>query len=507
MPTPADVAAFLGTAITGGPIERRRPLRDVVDDSRTLGPGDVYMAFPGTHRHGLDFEDDARRAGVALVVSDRAAAHLPTVVVDDPRAVAGPLAAWFHGHPSREMRVHGVTGTNGKSSTAAMVHAGLLGADGRPGLLSGVEITGPGITTTPVRTTPEAAVVHRTLAHFARTGCDSVALEVSSHAAVHRRVDGVAFASMTLTNLSPEHLDFHGTMEAYFRAKASLFAQDRTERAVVSVDDDHGRRLARAVRVPVVTHSVTDPGADVYASEVRAPDADADHRGHRFTVHTAGGEAEIRLQVLGPHQVADAVAAVAVLTADDLPVDAAAEGISALRTISGRCEPVSVGQPFTALVDYMHNVAGQLATLPFLRSRTPGRLVVVIGATGDRDPAKRRPIGATAAAWADLVVVTDESPGTEDPAAIRAEVRAGAEAAGHVQVLEVPDRDSALRTAVSGLRRGDTVVVAGRGSDRRQVFGDKVIHFDDHARLVIAVEDECSAPAIGTIQIGCARRT
>lgn len=314
-------------------------------------------------------------------------------------------------------------------------------------------------------------------------------MEVSSHAAVHRRVDGVRFRAMALTNLTPEHLDFHVSMEEYYRAKASLFDAGRAGRAVVSVDDRHGRRLAQEVGIPVTTCSVADTSADVHAVDVRPPAADADHLGHRLTVHTPSGHATIRLQVLGPHQVANAVVAVAVLVGDGLPVEAVAQGISALRTIPGRCEPVSVGQPFTAVVDHMHNVAGQRATLPYLRSRTPGRLVMVIGATGDRDPAKRGPIGATAASYADVVVVTDESPGDEDPAVIRAAVRAGAMAAGHAAVVEIPDRDAAFRRAVTGARRGDTIVVAGRGSDRHRRFGSYTTVFDDRVQLAEAIED------------------
>ena len=490
MPTATEIAEFLGARIVGatGPA----PVRDIVDDSRTVCPGDAYLAIPGARRHGLDFEDDVVSLGAALVVSDRPARRLPTVVVEDPRRVAGPLADWFHRRPSTDLAVHGVTGTNGKSSTSAMIHAGLVGAGREPGLLSGIEISGPGVTVTPTRTTPEATVVHRTLDLFRRGGCDSAVVEVSSHASVHRRVDGVRFRTMALTNLSPEHLDFHGSLEAYYRAKTSLFTADRTGRAVVCVDDDHGRRLAREAGIPVTTCSVSDTSTDVHAVDIRPPDADADHLGHRLTVHTPSGDATIRLQVWGPHQVANAVVAVAVLVGDGHPVDAVAQGISALRTIPGRCEPVSVGQPFTAVVDHMHNVAGQRATLPYLRARTPGRLVVVIGATGDRDPAKRGPIGATAASYADLVVVTDESPGDEDPAAIRAAVWAGASSAAHATVVEIPDRDAAFRAAVTGARRGDTIVVAGRGSDRHRRFGARTVTFDDRAQLARAIEDVTS---------------
>ncbi|MBE7160976.1 MAG: UDP-N-acetylmuramoyl-L-alanyl-D-glutamate--2,6-diaminopimelate ligase [Williamsia herbipolensis] len=487
MPTAREIARFLSARSAGS--TSPLPILDIVDDSRSVCAGDAYLAILGARRHGLDFEDDVAAAGAALVISDRPARLLPTVVVDDPRRIAGPLADWFHRRPSADLAVYGVTGTNGKSSTAAMVHAGLVGAGREPGLMSGIEITGPGVALAPTRTTPEATVVHRTLDLFRRGGCDSAVVEVSSHAAVHRRVDGVRFRSVALTNLAPEHLDFHGSMEAYYRAKTSLFTADRTGRAVVCVDDEHGRRLAREVGAPVTTCSVSDTSADVHAVDVRAPEADADHLGHRFVVHTPVGDAEVRLQVLGPHQVANAVVAAAVLVGDGLPVEAVAQGISALRSIPGRCEPVRVGQPFTALVDHMHNVAGHRATLPYLRSRTPGRLIVVIGATGDRGPAKRRPIGATAAAYADLVVVTDESPGSEDPAAIRAEVTAGAVGAGRAEVLEVADRDEASRVAVTGARRGDTIVVAGRGSDLRREYGSQVVAFDDHARLAQAVAD------------------
>jgi UDP-N-acetylmuramoyl-L-alanyl-D-glutamate--2,6-diaminopimelate ligase len=453
-------------------------LRDLVDDSRNLSPGDAYVAIPGRRWHGLDFQDQAAAAGAVVAISDRPSRVLPTLVVDDPRAAVGPLAAWFHRAPSRNVRVFGVTGTNGKTSTAHFLDAGLTAADEASGLISGARIRGPGWDMVPARTTPEAATLQRTLAHFHREGVTACAMEVSSHAIRQHRVDGTEFRAMAFTNLSHDHLDYHGTMEAYYQTKAAVFAADRTQLAVVNIDDDYGKRLARSTTATTWTCSTTTPAADVYAEGIACGAA-----GGRFTVHTPHGKAPVWLQVLGPHQVANAVLALTSLAADGIPIDAAAEGISALTSIPGRCEPVHAGQSFTAIVDYMHNTAGQHALLPYLRSLTEGRLILVVGATGGRDHSKRRPLGGIAASYADLVIVTDESPEDEDPAGLRAEVLAGARHVDGALVLEEPDRHRALEMAVAAADPGDVVVVAGRGSDTVRRQGGQTSHFSDHAQL------------------------
>ncbi|WP_327511812.1 UDP-N-acetylmuramoyl-L-alanyl-D-glutamate--2,6-diaminopimelate ligase [Dietzia lutea] len=493
--TAADLSRFLGTPVVGGSGAAARVAADLVvvditDDSRSVSTGHAYLALPGSHHHGLDFEAEAAEAGAVVAISDRPSAALPTLVVGDPRAVSGPLSAWFHGCPSHAMRVFGVTGTNGKTSAAHFLEAGLAAAGESSGLISGVAIRGAGLDLRPVRTTPEAPMLQHTLGRFFRGGATACAMEVSSHAIDQGRIDGVRFRTVAFTNLGHDHLDYHHTMEEYYRVKASLFTSARADTAVVSVDDPHGRRLAAESEPPTWTCSVRDVGADVYAEDIVC-----DGTGSRFTARTPLGAVPIHLRVLGPHQVPNALVALTGLLADDIDPLAAAEGISRLSRVPGRCEPVHAGQSFTALVDYMHNEPGQRALLPYLRSMATGRLILVIGATGGRDRTKRRPLGRTAASFADLVIVTDESPEDEDPAALRAEVLAGAreaavvrarETAG-VEVMEEPDRGQALALAVAVAGPGDVVVVAGRGSEVSRRYGPLRDDFDDRARLLQAI--------------------
>ncbi|MDQ1178966.1 UDP-N-acetylmuramoyl-L-alanyl-D-glutamate--2,6-diaminopimelate ligase [Rhodococcus sp. SORGH_AS 301] len=476
-----DVADRAGGSVTG-PAEPVT-VDDLCDDSRAVRPGDLYVALPGTRWHGLDFEEDAQRAGAVAVLSDRPGTRLPSIVVADPRVVVGPLAAWFHGSPSSSMAVFGATGTNGKTSTTHFHHAGLRAAGHRAGMISGVAVSGAGSDEAPVRTTPEATVLQRTLSTFVHNGCTAAALEVSSHAIAQHRVDGVEFAVTAFTNLGRDHLDFHGSMEEYYRTKASLFTPDRTGRAVVMIDDEYGRRLVSECAVPTVTCSVSDPSADFRADRIDC----TTHR-TRFLARTPVGDIPLSLQVLGPHQVANALVALASLVSGGVDAERAAAGISALHNIPGRCETVSAGQDFTALVDYMHNVSGQRAILPYLRRITPGRLILVIGATGDRDVGKRVELGAVAAAYADDIVVTDESANGEDPHSIRADVVRGARSGDRgVRVVEIADRRAAFHHAVADAAAGDTVVVAGRGSDTWQHFGSRTVYFDDHAELHDAI--------------------
>lgn len=413
-----------------------------------------------------------------MVISDRPSSVLPTLVVDDPRAVVGPLAAWFHGQPSRAVRIFGVTGTNGKTSTAHFLDAGLAAAGETTGLISGARVRGPGWQLVPTRTTPEAVTLQRTLAHFRRQGVSACAVEVSSHAVHQRRVDGTRFRAMAFTNLGHDHLDYHRNMEEYYATKAAMFSVDRAQIAVVNVDDPYGRRLAADSTRTTWTCSTVDPLADVYVDNVSCS-----RTGSRFTAHTPRGAARVHLQTLGPHQIANAALAVACLVADGVAIDAVADGISALKNVPGRCEPVHAGQSFTAIVDYMHNTAGQRALLPYLRSLTDGRLILVIGATGGRDPSKRQPLGEVAASYADVVIVTDESPEDDDPATLRADVLAGARHTGRARVVEEPDRRRAFEVAVAAAQPGDVVVVAGRGSDTVRRYGARRTHFDDRAHL------------------------
>ena len=480
-----DVAEHLRVVLSAGPADGRdRTVTGISDDSRTVQPGDLYVALPGHRFHGLDFDADAAARGAVAVLSDRPSRLLPTLIVDRPRDRVGGLASWIYGHPSHELQVHGVTGTNGKTSATYLLDAALAATGVVTGLIGGVVVRGPESTRPATHTTPEAAVIQRTLAEFRDQAARAVTLEVSSHAVSHGRVDGVRFRTVAFTNLGPDHLDFHHTMEEYFAAKAALFTSDRAQAAAVNIDDEYGRRLAAATDVPVWTHSTRDPGADVYADSIRC-----DVHGSTFTVHTPTGHAGVRLALLGPHQVANALTALTSIAAAGHDVLQAAAGLETLACVPGRLERVEADHGILGLVDFMHNTSGQQELLPFLRSlAAERRLILVISATGERDPGKRFPIGHTAATYADIVVVTDDSPYNDDPRLLREAVAEGAHAAQSAHVVVEGDRHRAFEIAASHARPGDVLVVAGRGSEQRLVSGDSVRMFDDREELERALQ-------------------
>lgn len=473
------MALRLGTEVRGatGPVDA--VVGGVCDDSRAVRTGDLYVAHPGSHVHGLDFETEAARRGAVAVVSDRPASLLPSLVVPEPRRVVGPLASWLYDDPSASLDVFGITGTNGKTSAAHLLDAALAHTGSTTGLVTGVSFRGPSGSRPATRTTPEAPLLQRTLARFRREGVDAVSMEVSSHAAVQHRVAGTRFRVMAFTNLGVDHLDFHGSMEEYFAAKASLFDREVTDAAVIDVDDEYGRRLARRIEVPCWTHSASGrSGADVVAEKV-----ECDAAGTRFVLRAPTGAVPVRLPLLGPHQVRNALTAVTTAMAAGRDVANAANGLELVDTVPGRLERIDEGQPFLAIVDYVHNTHGQRTVFPYLRSLTSSRLIVVVGATGDRDPGKRFPLGAVAAGACDVVVVTDESPFSEDAATIRNEVAAGARSISGAEVHVEEDRRRALDLAVGLAGPGDVVVVTGRGCDPYQFFGDERTEFDDRDEL------------------------
>lgn len=460
----------------------------VSDDSRTVEPGDLYLAFPGRHAHGLDFELEALARGAVAILSDRPAVSLPSVVVTNPRSCAGPASALVHRHPSKGLRVYGTTGTNGKTSTTYLLGAALSAAGETVGTITGISIAGPRTTRPAARTTPEAAVLQQSLAAMRDEGATSVALEVSSHALDQGRVDATHFAAVGFTNLTRDHLDYHRSMDEYFAVKSRLFESHRTEVAAIGIDGDYGRRLASSVGVPCWTWSASNPEADIHADRIRSGPT-----GTSFTAHTPDGPLDVRLRLLGPHQVDNALTALAMLAATGVELDAAVAGFEQLTHVPGRLERVDDGRSgVVALVDYMHNTDGQHRLLPYLRSLSTGKLIVVIGATGDRDIGKRFPLGATAAEYADIVIVTDESPFSEDADTIRDAVVDGAVAAGSATVLVEPDRRDAFELAVEHARHGDVLVVAGRGCDDHVVHGNRSAPFDDRVELRAVLENSAS---------------
>jgi UDP-N-acetylmuramoyl-L-alanyl-D-glutamate--2,6-diaminopimelate ligase len=456
-------------------------------------PGDLFAALPGASAHGARFAADAVAGGAIAVLTDAAGAAMlgadpavPLLVHPDPRAVLGDVASTVYGHPSQHLRVVGVTGTSGKTTTTYLIEAGLRAAGRVAGLIGTVGIRIDGRDQPSALTTPEAPDLQALLAVMVEQGVDTVVMEVSSHALTLGRVDGVRFAAGGFTNLSRDHLDFHPTMEDYFEAKARLFdprSRSHAEISVVCVDDEAGRAMAtRAHRA--LTVSATGRPADWRAEDIRAVEAGAQEF---FAVDPAGVHHGLRIELPGHYNVANCLLATALLDAVDVSPEQAAPGLRTA-TVPGRLEAVDRGQDFLALVDYAHKPGALRAVLETLRG-TGGRLAVVFGAGGNRDAGKREPMGRVAAELADLVVVTDDNPRDEDPATIRSAIMTGARAAGGTaDVVEIGDRHAAIAHAVRWARTGDVVLVAGKGHETGQTAAGRTHPFDDRVELAELLE-------------------
>lgn len=460
--------------------------------SQAVRPGDLFAALPGASSHGAHHVAEAVERGAAAVLTDAAGAaqvgahtQIPVVVHAQPRSILGELAAMAYGRPSESLRVVGVTGTSGKTTTTYLAEAGLRAADRVAGLIGTVGIRIDGRDQPSALTTPEAPDLQALLAVMVEAGVDTVVMEVSSHALSLGRVDGVRFAVGGFTNLSRDHLDFHPTMGDYFAAKARLFDPRSSTHAgtsVVCVDDDAGRQMARIADRPL-TVSATGRDADWRLEDART----VEHGGQEFTAaDPAGVHHALRIGLPGRYNVANCLLAAALLDVVGVSPEQAAPGLRAA-TVPGRLEAVNRGQGFLALVDYAHKPGALQAVLETLRAQSAGRLAVVFGAGGNRDPGKRAPMGRVAAELADLVVVTDDNPRDEDPAAIRATIVAGASTSS-ADVHEIGDRREAIAYAVAWARPGDVVLIAGKGHEVGQTIGGQTRQFDDRVELARALE-------------------
>ena|SRR5437868_7028932 len=437
------LAAVLGAAEVVGtePVE----VRDLVFDARDATPGAAFFAVPGARVDGHDYAAQAVSNGaVALVVERPLSVGVPQVVVSDTRAAMAVAADEFFGRPTEELQVAGVTGTSGKTTTAFLLYAILAAAGRRPGLLGTVEARVGGERRGVVRTTPEAIDLQRTFREMLDAGDRSCAMEASSHAAELHRLDRVRFAVLVFTNLSQDHLDFHGDMESYFGAKRRLFADGVP--AVVNVGDEYGRRLAAAL-----PEAIAFSGDDAAALD----GIDVKLRG-RFNLENALG-ALFAARALG---IAD---------------DAIKRGIESVRGVPGRFETVDEGQPFTVIVDYAHKPDALEKVLRAARELAQGRVIVVVGAGGDRDRGKRPLMGRIASELADVAIVTSDNPRSEDPLTIIDAIVGGATSDVEIE----PDRAAAIGRAVEVARDGDVVVIAGKGAEQGQQLADRTIPFDD----------------------------
>jgi UDP-N-acetylmuramoyl-L-alanyl-D-glutamate--2,6-diaminopimelate ligase len=434
-------------------------------DNRAVTPGTLYFCVPGFTRDGHEFAPDAvARGAVALVVARPLGLGVPEVLVDDVRAAMAPAAARLAGDPTARLTTVGITGTNGKTTSAFLVRALLEAGGHATGLLGTVTAIVGGEQRPMARTTPEAIDLQRTFADMLAAGDDAVVMEVSSHALALHRADAIHWSIAVFTNLSQDHLDFHADMEDYFLAKRRLF-EAGSEVAVVNVDDAYGARLAGefpdAIRI----------GIDSPEAQVRARILAADANGSRFAV----GDLELATALPGRFNVLNALGAVVVarrLGVDDATI---AHALRRAARVPGRFEPVDEGQPFAVFVDYSHKPGALEAVLRTARELTEGRVIVVFGAGGDRDRAKRPLMGRAADEHADVAIITSDNPRSEDPEAIIAAVAEGAPRAERTV-----DRRDAIERAVALAGPGDVVVIAGKGHERGQEFaGGRILPFDD----------------------------
>ena len=453
----------------------------VTHDSRAVQRGDLYAALPGERTHGARFVADAAAAGAVALLTDPVGAAeaggLPVAVHADPRSVLGQVAARVYDDPSRAVTVVGVTGTNGKTTTAYLIDAGLRAAGRTTGLVGTVETRVGDEVLQSVRTTPEAPELQALFAVMRERGVTAAVMEVSSHALALGRVDGTRFAVGIFTNLSQDHLDFHRDLEDYYAAKARLFEPHRCAHAVVDVDDAYGRRLADQLAgvLPVTTY-----GAD---GDWSAVDVAEGRDGSTFTLRGPGGEVAAAVRLPGAFNVSNAVAAIVALTVVGVPLETAVAGVGTLPGVPGRMERVEAGQAFLAVVDYAHTPDAVATLLAALRPVATGRVIGVLGCGGDRDQGKRPLMGRALAAGADLAILTSDNPRSEDPDAILRAMRAGADEVPGAEVVVEPDRRAAIELAVRTARPGDVVVVAGKGHEQGQQTGDLVVPFDDRAVL------------------------
>jgi len=533
-PRPTSVAGTVledVADVVGAPVAETAagiPVTGVSLDSRSIRPGDLYAALPGQRQHGADHAAQALTAGAVALLTDPAGLErlgglmsesvpVPVLVVPDPRAVLGAAAALVYGDAATALTLVGITGTNGKTTTAYLVESGLRALGQDTGLIGTVETRIRDTRVPSVRTTPEAPDLHALFAVMREQGAAVVVMEVSSHALAQHRVDGAVFDVALFTNLSQDHLDFHGDMEAYFAAKATLFTPEHARRGVVCVDDPWGARLAGESGVPVVT----------VASRlgVRADWVVQHHDDWpRFSLIGPAGHLTLQCQLPGEFNVVNTAMAAVALIELGHPLHAVSEAMRHEPVVPGRMEVVTATDPDPerdprCIVDYAHTPDAVEAALRALRPTTPGRLVVVLGAGGDRDKGKRRAMGAAAAEWADDVIVTDDNPRSENPSSIRAELRLGAtegvarsnhpasqarpparpiHAPGHAlggssSVVDCSGRARAIAAAVQSARQGrpasdNTVLVLGKGHETGQEIAGVVHAFDDRDALRAALD-------------------
>ncbi len=456
--------------------------------SRAVQPGFVFAALRGGVHDGLDFAEEARQAGAVAVLADRprpADFASAWIEVPDGREALALCAANFYGHPSQDLKVIGITGTKGKTTTTYILEEILKAAGQRPGVIGTISYRGPGFERPADRTTPEAPDLQRLLRELLDRSATHCLIEVSSHSLDLKRVWGIRFDAAVFTNLSGEHMDYHTTMEEYFEAKKKLFFLNSKKRtAVVNIDDPWGKRLIAELPMATISYGLEA------AAIVRSTSYSFDSSGMSLSVDYPGGKTVLVSSLIGRHNVYNILAAAATSLALNIPITAIQQGTKALKGVPGRLEKVENALGLQAYVDYAHTDNALRHLLETARSLNPRRILLVFGAGGDRDKAKRERMGEVAAALADEVILTSDNPRNEDPMAIIAEIETGLKRSGFSRYAVIPDRRAAICRVVELARKGDMVLVAGKGHETYQEIKGTRTHFSDAEVLAKALAPE-----------------
>jgi UDP-N-acetylmuramoyl-L-alanyl-D-glutamate--2,6-diaminopimelate ligase len=483
-----QIVASLPAAEVEGPQDRE--ITGLTYDSRRVGPGMIFVAIPGQNSDGHDFIPSAVERGAVAVICDQArlvTGRVTKIRVPDVREAMAGAARTFYEHPSSKLKVIGVTGTNGKTTVAFMVKAILEAAGWRSGLIGTVRYEIGDRIIPAQRTTPESLELQQLMAQMLRAGCESCVMEVSSHALDQKRVLGVEFDVAIFTNLTRDHLDYHGTMENYFAAKRKLFtraqAGAKKGASVINIDDAYGVRLAEEKGLEIqLTYGLGE------TARLRATKIELNPEGSRFVVETTGRKFAVRLPLIGRHNIYNALAAVGAGLALDVDVVKIQAALNNLPAVPGRLEPVRAGQPFGVFVDYAHTDDALKNVLATLKESTKGRILLAFGCGGSRDTGKRAKMGRVAAELADHVVITSDNPRREDPARIAAAIEEGFRAVRPKGYVVELDRRRAIEQIMGMAQPGDTVLLAGKGHETYQEFEDTVVPFDDRIHAQEALE-------------------
>ncbi len=486
-----ELAACLPEAVLQG--DREVDVTGIAYDSRRVKPGDLFVCIKGFRFDGHLFVADAVEKGARAVAAEQGSMmkdlSVPVIYVPDSRRALGLLSACFYDYPSRKLRLIGVTGTNGKTTTTYLIKSILESAGYKVGLIGTIQNMIGDKAVSAERTTPEASDLQSMFSEMVRDGCSYAVMEVSSHALSLERTAGTEFDIAVFTNLTQDHLDFHSSLQDYLDAKTKLFAElggsdEKNKAAVLNADDEHSIYIAENSKVPVITYGIE---AD---ADYRAVAIDIQPEGLTYCLEHRGEVLEIKLPITGYFNVYNSLAALAACRAAGVELAAAVKGLTSAPLVPGRLEPVNLGQDFSVMVDYAHTPDGLENVLKTIRGITQGRSIVVFGCGGDRDKGKRPVMGEIAGRLADVVIVTSDNPRSEPPELICEAIGAGVERTIGDKPWEIiVDRRQAIRQAIMMAETGDTVLIAGKGHENYQILKDGIIHFDDREEASRALEE------------------